>query len=380
MKNILFIASDNAKTSGAFLCMVKLCELLKKNYNCNVIVVLPGIGDGKPLLDEIGVKTYMVKSCTWAVPNEWSKIDSLKFEAKMMVYNYPAIRKIRSIIRSEKIHIVHINTSWTYVGAVAALKEKVKLVWHIRECMQISQNRHIPMRQLGYSLLNQSDRIIVISDFVYDTYHHLQSDKLVKIYEGIEIYNYYQKREILKNNTVNILILGLLCEQKGQNQVIEAARILYEQKIDNINISIVGRGLPEERRKLTCLVDKYNLNEIVKFYDATSNPDEYYKNADIFIMASTAEAFGRTTVEAMLEGCLVIGADSGATTELLDAGFCGLLYKPGDVKKLAEKIIYAINNREQMRQLAKKGQEFAYNNFTAEKNAQLIHKLYEDLG
>jgi hypothetical protein len=186
MKNILFIASDNSSISGAFLCMVKLCELLKSNYDCNVSVVLPGDGDGNHLLDEIGIQSYTVKSCTWAVPNEWSKITSLKFAFKMYLYNLPAKIKIRKIIRQEGIDIVHVNTTWSYVGAKAALKEKVKLVWHLRESLEEDQNRHIVFKNTGYNLIKKADKVITVSGFVYDKYKEIIGTKLVKVYEGLD--------------------------------------------------------------------------------------------------------------------------------------------------------------------------------------------------
>ena len=379
MKNILFIASDNAKTSGAFLCMVKLCELLKKNYNCNVIVVLPGIGDGKPLLDEIGVKTYMVKSCTWAVPNEWNKLTTFKFGLKMWLYNIPAQRQIREIIRQEKIDIVHMNTTWTYVGAKAALKEQVKLVWHLREALEEDQNRHIISKPQGYQLINRADRIITVSDFIFDKYKNIVDNGLLKIYEGLDEVEFYQKREIFTNPVVNILCIGLIVEKKGQWQVIEAGKYLIDRGITNFKVSIVGRGSSEYLRSLRERINQYGLNNHIFLCGSTSKPSEYYEKSDIMIMSSTAEAFGRTTVEGLMEGCLVIGANAGATPALLDYGNAGILYEYGNIEELTEKIIYAIHNQKQMRQLALEGQKFAYNNFTATKNAQLVYDVYQEL-
>ena len=94
-------------------------------------------------------------------------------------------------------------------------------------------------------------------------------------------------------------------------------------------------------------------------------------------MSSSSEAFGRTTVEALLAGCLVIGSQSGATPELLNYGNAGMLYRKGDTKHLAEVLKYALLNREVVCNIAKKGQQFAIENFTAEVNAMHVAHLYE---
>ena len=48
---------------------------------------------------------------------------------------------------------------------------------------------------------------------------------------------------------------------------------------------------------------------------------------DIALVASCSEAFGRVTVEAMLAGMLVIGADVAGTSELICDGVNGILYE-----------------------------------------------------
>lgn len=376
MKNVLFVASDNSRTSGAFLCMVKLCELLRDNYGCNLIVVLPGIGDGAPLLEKIGVKTIMVKSCTWAVPMEWKPIHKLYFSLKMIVYNYPAVNAIRKIIRNEKIDIVHINTSWTYAGAMAALKENVKLVWHLRELLEEDQKRRIVFRRWGYSLINRADMIFAVSDFVKNKYRRFFKNKVITIYDGIEETEFVKDHSIFSSEQVTILCLGLVCEQKGQWQVIEACRKLRSFGIDNFELKIVGRVSDEYKKELIEMIRCDGLQENITFCGETQDVARYYHEADIFVMSSHAEAFGRTTVEAMMSGCLVIGAKSGATPELLNHGECGLLFERGNVGELADKLIYALKNRKEAMDMAKVGQKFALDNFTADIDARRVFEKY----
>lgn len=376
MKNILFVASDNAKTSGAFLCMVKLCELLRDEHNCNVIVVLPGDGDGKELLDAAGIKNYIVKSCTWAVPNEWSDFRTLRFGIKMWLYNLPAKKRIQKIIRKEKIDIVHMNTSWTYVGARPALKEGVVLIWHLREMLEEDQNRHIILHSRGHNLIKKADRVIAVSDFVFDKYKNVIGSKLTKVYEGLDETVFYKEKELFFSPPVSILSIGLIVEKKGQWQVLEACKYLKEKGYTDIEIKIVGRGPKDYLERLKKTSREYGIDKMVKFCGSTSNPDEYYRKSDVLILSSAAEAFGRTTVEGMMEGCLVIGANAGATPDLLGYGKYGLLYEYGKSEELAERIIYALNNIDKAKKLAKDGQEYALHNFTAKENANQIYKIY----
>ena len=67
--------------------------------------------------------------------------------------------------------------------------------------------------------------------------------------------------------------------------------------------------------------------------------------ADVVLMCSRREAFGRVTVEGMKLGKPVIGTRSGGTPEIVQEGETGFLYAPGDAQELAAKIGHLYANR-----------------------------------
>ena len=78
----------------------------------------------------------------------------------------------------------------------------------------------------------------------------------------------------------------------------------------------------------------------MKFFGYVENTLPLIRGADVLLMCSRYDAFGRVTVEAMKLGKPVIGAKSGGTTELISEGFNGLLYTSGDHMELTGKIRY----------------------------------------
>ena len=135
---ILFVPSDNNATSGAFLSMVKLCSLLQNQYRHNILVLLHCNGNGEKLLEDNNIEYVKIRSFNWFVPYKPKQIiRKIKLALCYIwmplsqVYNIIAIRKIRRLIKKEKIQIVHINTSCSYVGAQAALLENIPFVWQI---------------------------------------------------------------------------------------------------------------------------------------------------------------------------------------------------------------------------------------------------------
>ena len=67
--------------------------------------------------------------------------------------------------------------------------------------------------------------------------------------------------------------------------------------------------------------------------------------ADVVLMCSRREAFGRVTVEGMKLGKPVIGTRSGGTPEIVQDTETGFLYAPGDAQELAARIGELYANR-----------------------------------
>lgn len=102
------------------------------------------------------------------------------------------------------------------------------------------------------------------------------------------------------------------------------------------------------------------------------------KQCDIGLTCSKNEAFGRVTIENQLAGLLVIGANTGGTTEIIKDNETGLLYKEGDYMDLADKIEYAIINKNTMRNIANHGKDNAIDQFSIERVVDQLIGIYEN--
>lgn len=377
--NILFVASDNNRSSGAFLCMAKLASILQENYKHNVLIVLPRKGTGSAILDELGVKSMLIHSYDWTVKiGERKKIKSkLKNRIKTFL-NIGAVYKMSRVIREKQIDFVHINTSWTYVGAKAALKTDIPFVWHIREFLEEDQRREIWNKKKGYSLISKASCVITVSQSLEKKYSKfLPGDRLSYIYEGIDPEPYkFLNHIILEHTRIRLIIVGKVCEKKGQMDAVRACIDLHNSRYPDIILTVVGSDTNQEAEFIKEYVANSNAMEYVNFEGIKEDTAPYYKRADITLMCSSSEAFGRVTVEAMMAGSLLIGAKSAGTCELIRDGETGLLYNSGEVQDLENKISYAIEHPIEMRKIAKQGQAEMLANMTADINAEKIQDLY----
>lgn len=372
---VAFFASDNSQLSGAFKCLAIMVKSLQEDYDVECLVFLPRPGDGTDLLDRMGIKHVLIHSHDWVVPiNEKNRfIKKLRWIAEQGA-NSIALHKTIKILKKFNPDIVHINTSWDYVGAKAAKYLSIPVIWHIREFLEEDQKVTFWNKKKALDLMSQSKALIAISNSIKNKYYLEFGNKIHVIYDGIDD-SYYNDNNILNKNIVNFITVGGLYPGKGQDVVIKALKLLEQQGIINFKYLLVGEGT--QKKYLENLVERLKLNNYVEFCGYSNNPIKYYLKSDVFIMSSIAEAFGRVTVEAMMNGLLVLGRKSAATNEILKNGTYGKMFE--NEHDLADLMIKVIKNRHSSKLLAIKGKEFANNTFTSKKNTNQVYKLYVEL-
>lgn len=364
--DILFFPSDNNNTSGAFLSMVDLIsEGIRRGLKC--FVVLPEYGNGEEILESRNIPYQYVQMNHWC-----ERKNSLErtWQDCMAADQGQALKEIEDIIERHKVKIVHMNTAYSYLGAAAAHRKKIPVIWHIRENIK-EQGYRFKDENDAYGLINMSQKIVGVSNYVLSCYPRLLSEKTQVIYNGIERERFYRKREILKDKTVNIIMVGAICDLKGQMDLIQAARLLQDNGI-LFHISLIGKGDKEYTQQLERFIADNGLEDRICFEGTQSSVEEFYWRSDIAVVSSKSEAFGRVTVEGMISGCIVIGADKGATTEIIEDNKTGYIYARDDSRDLCSKIMMSIREKEKSRKIASYAQEWAYGTFGKENCASKL--------
>lgn len=379
---ILFVSSDNNKTSGAFLCLVELIVYLKKIYDMDSVVIIPKPGDGIELLKAHNIRYKYVQSFSWITYSGYSLRAIIKtiFKISIIPVNILAVYKICKIIREENIDIVHTNTIFSYVGALAAKLEKAKHIWHIRECINESYHSKILFDGMGYGLIDKSDRILAVSGMVKEHYQYLLKKSIDVVYDGVSD-KFVKSREIFKSQCIEITCIGSLSKNKNQIDLLRAAVNLKQCGYNNFHINIVGRGSAE--KELKDYVHNNELNNFVKFWGNIDNVNNVLDITDVVCTMAHSEAFGRTVVEGMLHNCLVVGAVSkdNALNEIIDNGVTGYTFPFGNINELSQLLQNCMNENKQskLRIIATKGKQKAEKNFLVYHSVGKIYKFYERL-
>lgn len=374
----LFVSSDAYKMSGAFLSLIALNKELNDRFQIPSQIILPYWGSGNSLVKEAGIKNQVVKSSDWIVP-VGEKTDLL-FHANKAIQRteniYAAVRIAREALRAD-YSLIHTNSSYTGVGYLAARIASLPHIWHLREFLEEDQSKQIYCKRRGYRMIRHSTQVIAISRSLYNKYASIvPAQRLRLIYNGIRPEQYYlpNKQIFQKDTPVFLFVSGSSAPEKGRQTLINACSQLKKEGVD-FSLWFVGWCGPALQEQIM----QNDLADRTKFFGYQKNTESYYKAADIFFMCSKFEAFGRTTVEAMMAGCLVIGANTAGTSELIQEKENGLLYEYGDADDLCAKIRYALRNRSEMKTIAARGQTNAYHNLSAAANAESVLNLYNQV-
>jgi glycosyltransferase involved in cell wall biosynthesis len=165
---------------------------------------------------------------------------------------------------------------------------------------------------------------------------------------------------------VRCVLVGQLHPGKGQEDAILAIGVLARERIP-ASLVLVGDGKKEHRESLIALVTRSNLGGRVMFVGHVENPRPHFQEADVVLVCSRSEAFGRVTVEGMKLGKPIIGTRSGGTPELVVEGETGLLYTPGNFRELAEKICLLRSHPEMARAMGREGRRLAEARFSEDR-------------
>ena len=154
------------------------------------------------------------------------------------------------------------------------------------------------------------------------------------------------KNNFFKKNTLKLINVGRLVDQKDQITILKAIKLSLKKKI-NIQLVIVGKG--DKEFELRNYIHKHNLSNCVKLIGYQDNPFKYIRLSDVFILSSKYEGLPNALIESMIIKTSVISSDCPTgPKEILDNKY-GSLFKVGDYRALAKLILNFKKNKRKIR-------------------------------
>lgn len=176
----------------------------------------------------------------------------------------------------------------------------------------------------------------------------------------------------------SFIFIARLIADKGIFEYIQAAKIVKKQ-YPNITFTIIG-GLDQENPHglSSAELDLLVMEGIINYPGFVTNVPKYIQDSAVFVLPSYyREGVPRSTQEAMAIGRPVITTDVPGCRETIIDGVNGFLVPKWNPEALAEKMIYFIENPDQVNIMGKESHNIATRDFDANK---VNRKLCEILG
>lgn len=372
LMRICFIA-HSAGMYGAERALLELLQgLTNEGVSCRVLV--PENGPFLIELDRLNIEWQIIKYPRWRPLRRKVKHRLIR-TLKALFFSIP----MAQAIARWQCDVVYTNTVVIGAGAFAAWLARRPHVWHLHEFWHINPEEFFDLGSRVTALLIDRLSVVIIanSQAVKKEYSRcISSKKLQVIYQSVTFDegSEHAPDRVEYKHAFTCVIVGSLQALKGQQEAIAALAEVVRRGI-NAELLIVGAGSPDFQMVLEREIKHHGLEQSVIFYGHVENPIPLMRAADVVLMCSRFESFGRVTVEAMLAGKPVIGAASGGTAELIQDGETGLLYEPGNHDELAMKIEYLFENPEKRLKLGSAARVWATGRFAQQRYAREVHDL-----
>lgn len=179
------------------------------------------------------------------------------------------------------------------------------------------------------------------------------------------------------NRLLQVVFVGMLCEQKGLATLLEAVALLRDRG-SPVSLKIIGRqsqqGYEDAMRGL---VVRLHLEQMVQFagYLQGAAKHQALREADVFALPSLMENFSFATAEAMALGLPVVVSTEVAIADTIRRNACGSVVAPEDPAALAAALgEYA--DPEFRRARAERAAETAHKEFTMDAMRRSLEALY----
>jgi glycosyltransferase involved in cell wall biosynthesis len=219
---------------------------------------------------------------------------------------------------------------------------------------------------------NKIDVYIALTEFSKQKFIQagFSKNKIVVKPNFVKSGSYFFGSELAKKRD-GALFVGRLSREKGIETLLRAWKMVG----NSFPLKIVGDG-PLAPVVQNTVSDRDSIfwlgrRPILEVYHLMANARTLVFPSECY------ETFGRVAMESFSQGTPVISSNTGAMAEMVDHGRTGLHFEPGNDRDLADRVIWASENRYEMNRMGRNARAEYEAKYTPEKNYNMLMKIYE---
>lgn len=300
-------------------------------------------------------------------------------------FNFTDVLELKKLIKTYNPYIVHSHGALS--ARIAGKQCGCKVVYTRHSIFDLPQwqTKGIGKIALGTFNSHYADKIIAVSPaaktLLIDS--GTPEDMIDVVFNGVETVSRASEEENIQtraqygigNNTFVCSIVARLEEVKGHKYIIDAAKILKDQGIDDIRFLIAGAGGIEDQLKE--YATELDVNVLVHFTGFVKDVNKLLSVTDVQLNASYGtEATSMALLEGFSLGIPAIVSDFGGNPFVVTEGLNGLIFEKKNAVALSEAILKLKNDKDLYDQTAKGALELFSAKFTADEMAKNMEAVY----
>lgn len=352
-----------------------------KEHGFNSIVAMPeGDKTFANSLNDAGIPYYQIRNFK-RLPASLRLLSIMKW----LFYFLPGMVSLMSLIKKNKVDIVHANGAMSIQVPLAARLSGSKLVWHLNDITAPKLFR-IALLPFLYFLPHK----VVGSSEAVGRYYLGNSSlarRMTVLYPPIDTPKFYSDKNVkeyrrefgLKPGDKVIGIVGNINPDKGYEYFLPAAK-LVKQSLPKVKFLVVGKRLETKEKywkRLRTLIANLQIEDDIIFAGYRADIPGIMNAMDIFVLASVFEAAPIVVLEAMACAKPVVATRVGGVPELIIDGETGVLVTPRDSKAIAEAILYLLDHPREAEEMGLKGCQRAIDHFNLAICVQRHEEIYK---
>jgi glycosyltransferase involved in cell wall biosynthesis len=298
-------------------------------------------------------------------------------------------RQLRSLIRSERVSIVHtfFETSDLWGGLVAKLSGCRVLISGRRDLGIYRSKKHrLAYRAMGFLY----DQVQAVSEEVRGyciRQDRLDPAKVVTVYNGVELDRLERAAgadlgaltKPLEGASHVVVSVGNIRRIKGFDVLIAAARLVCRELPRTL---FIIAGSPMDAACFQSLrerVEENGLHRNVYFAGPVREVAALLKRADVFCLLSRSEGLPNALLEAMACGLPSVVTRVGGNAEVTEDGRSAFLVPVDDATTAARRILELLRDRELAGRMGSVGRQIVEARFNAASMVDRLVNLYDGL-
>lgn len=371
-----------AKLGGSHISVLNLIKNLDQDrYRASVLL---DIGDG-PVAD-----LFRDENIPFRVMSPLSMTDcesgatSSALSAALLRHGAPYIRRLASYLRRSDTPILHSNDGRMHVfGSIASRLAGIRHLWHHRSDPDASSLRWVS--PIG------ADHLVTVSHFAGPKPGWWSAANKWTIVPSPFPTDMAMPDRIACRRTMvktlgcadDALIVGFFGNLVPRKRPFDFVRAIaaFKEACPSRPIAapIFGKETRISAADVKNLADKLGCDDCIHLMGFHYPAEDWLAGCDILFVPSLREPFGRTLIEAMIVGTVVVAVDSGGNPEAIEDGRTGYLTPIEDPVAAASRFRDIAADRETARILAARARKDALERFGMRRHAEAIMTIYERL-